>query len=91
MSRNGLSVDAPLPPAVDWKGWVGLGLTIAIALVGVVLWAGTGMASKASEKDVQAIELRVRALEVDQAWIKAALYALTQKAGVIVPPPPTSP
>lgn len=74
----------------DWKGWAGLGLSVAAALVAVVLYVLTGLGGKASAAEVQELRTRQTRTEVYLGWTMGAVYELTKHAGVVVPPPPST-
>lgn len=76
--------------------------TIASLTAGIVLWATSELGQKADAAAVMQLGERVRLLEPrvaafdrdlqwlksDTAWIKAALWQMAQRGGVVVPPPP---
>jgi hypothetical protein len=75
----------------DVVKWVGF----ALLLTGVGANAMASISGKADSADVKELRAHLREhdiqftrLEADNAWIKSALFALTQRAGVVVPPPP---
>jgi hypothetical protein len=68
---------------------------LALPIVAALATSVVYVESKASGSRVDDLEQRLSAAEVararmdvDLGWIKSALWALTQQAGVLVPPPP---
>ena len=75
----------------DAVKWIGFALLIA----GTGAAASGALAAKADADDVKELRSHIREhdiqftrLEADSAWIKSALYRLTLREGVAVPPPP---
>jgi hypothetical protein len=74
--------------AVKW-------ITFAVVVAGVGASSAFAVSTKADATSVAAhevridtVERRLERIEVDAAWIKSALYALTRHAGLNVPAPP---
>lgn len=86
---------------MDLKERIALGslaLGVAIAVVAVIVFILNSFAGKASAEVVARqgdrlshVELVIQRLDTNEEWIKSAVFALTQHAGIAVPPPPTSP
>lgn len=106
MSGNGLHQSGAIK-RTEVARWAPIILAILTAVVAVVIWVTSALEAKASTARVDALEQRqvadeiaraasaaeLAAMKADFAWLKEATWALTQRAGVSVPPPPggTSP
>lgn len=98
MSANGINNSGVLKKT-EVAAWLPILLGVIATVVAVVLWVTSALEGKASTARVEALEARQGAAEIasarrderqdaDLAWIKSALWALTQRAGVVVTPPP---
>lgn len=75
--------------------WVPASAGAAAMLVAVVLWATGSLGAKAEESDLRAVETRVGLVErqatgltKDVAWIKRAVWAISQHYNIAIEPPP---
>lgn len=67
---------------------------LGAVIVCIVLWVTSALEGKASNARAAAIEDRARVLELDRRgdskdleWLKAAVAAIAQRVGAVVPPP----
>lgn len=86
---------------MDTKERIALGsLTLGVLVAGIaaLVFILNGFAGKASAADLAStrdrldqVERALGRLDVNVEWTKSAVFALTQHAGVPVPPPPALP
>lgn len=86
-------MDAKPRRSWDVVKWVGF----ALLLAGAGASAMASIGDKASAADVKEMREHIREHDIefarfatDVTWMKSAVYALTQRAGVVVAPPPPS-
>lgn len=96
MASNGVPVHSD--GEAKWISRVQLFAALLVIFAGVVVWAFTALGGKANAADLFSLQGRVGATETREAamdrdldWIKGAVNALAQHAGVVVPAPPAHP